>query len=231
MAARMRSFFHATNPHTRRRRKTLAAIAGMIILGCVQQLSKRLSTSSTGVSPKVFAEKANGNGAYSYFGKFRINNREQVFFASKHSLGIVNLKPIVPGHVLVIPKEVKPRISDLTREEVQDLFESVTIIGPKIESHYKGTALNIAIQDGKDAGQSVAHVHVHILPRRPKDIEPNDKVYDEIENWDGEKAIPSPKNTKLEVPADEDRRPRSSEEMSKEASELRKLFPDNQPEL
>lgn len=45
--------------------------------------------------------------------------RLQVFFRSRHSLGIVNLKPIVPGHVLVISKRVVARFADLTTDEVR----------------------------------------------------------------------------------------------------------------
>jgi bis(5'-adenosyl)-triphosphatase len=90
----------------------------------------------------------------------------QVFYETQTSFGIVNLKPIVPGHVLIIPKRVCPRLNDLTPEEVSDLFATVHKVAPVIERHYQGDGLNIAIQDGVSAGQTVPHVHVHILPRR-----------------------------------------------------------------
>ena len=57
-----------------------------------------------------------------------------------------------------------------------DLYLSVHEIAPKLERHYGGEALTISIQDGAAAGQTVPHVHVHVLPRRPGDFEPNDKV-------------------------------------------------------
>ena len=43
----------------------------------------------------------------------------------------------------------------MTSEEVKDLFITAHRIVPAIEQHYNGTSTNIAIQDGKDAGQSV----------------------------------------------------------------------------
>ena len=52
------------------------------------------------------------------------------------------------------------------REEHADLFQSVRVVSNVLEKYYSADALNIAIQDGKDAGQSVPHVHVHILPRK-----------------------------------------------------------------
>lgn len=90
----------------------------------------------------------------------------QIFYETSLCYGIVNLKPIVPGHVLIIPKRVCVRIADLTSEEMSDLFSVVQRVGPVIEKYYGGDALNIAVQDGKAAGQSVPHVHVHILPRK-----------------------------------------------------------------
>lgn len=100
-----------------------------------------------------------------HFGPWLINP-VQVFFESSLSIGIVNIKPIVPGHVLIISKRVEPRIMNLTIDEYQDLFNSVRIVCPKLEEYYQSEALNIAIQDGPASGQSVPHVHVHILPRK-----------------------------------------------------------------
>jgi bis(5'-adenosyl)-triphosphatase len=100
-----------------------------------------------------------------FFGPFALNPT-QIFFETSLSLAIVNLKPIVPGHVLILPKRVEPRFLQLSIEEHNDLFHSVRVVSAAIERHYSATAMNVAIQDGKDAGQSVPHVHVHILPRK-----------------------------------------------------------------
>ena len=48
-----------------------------------------------------------------------------------------------------------PRFADMTPDEVKDLFIATHQIVPAIERHYCGTSTNIAIQDGKEAGQSV----------------------------------------------------------------------------
>ena len=54
---------------------------------------------------------------------------------------------------------------DLSEQESIDLWLSVRKVSDVIEKEYGASALNVAIQDGKDAGQSVPHVHFHILPR------------------------------------------------------------------
>lgn len=113
------------------------------------------------------------------FGK-NILNATDIFVKTPLSIGFVNLKPILPGHVLVSPKRVVPRLADMTKDEVTDLFQAVHRIGPVIEKVYKGTALTVALQDGNAAGQSVEHVHVHLIPRRPGDFARNDDIYEQV---------------------------------------------------
>ena len=85
---------------------------------------------------------------------------------------------VANADVLVIPREPHKRLADVPPVELAGLFDVVQKVGMVVEQAYNGDSLSIAIQDGASAGQTVDHVHVHILPRRPRDIEPNDKVYD-----------------------------------------------------
>ncbi|XP_066285104.1 bis(5'-adenosyl)-triphosphatase-like isoform X1 [Branchiostoma lanceolatum] len=133
-----------------------------------------------------------------------------VFFKSRLSIGFVNRKPVVPGHVLVSPLRVVERFGELSSEEVADLFMATQTISGVVEKHFQGTSLTIAIQDGPEAGQTVKHVHVHILPRRSGDFPQNDDVYEALDKHDKEMG--------------EDARWRTEEEMAEEASVLAKYF-------
>lgn len=82
--------------------------------------------------------------------------------------------------MLVAPQRCVERFADLTVEEVADLFSCVHSVAPVIERVFSSTSLSIVIQDGKDAGQTVSHVHVHLLPRRPGDFKRNDDIYDVV---------------------------------------------------
>uniref|UniRef100_A0A671T1W0 Fragile histidine triad diadenosine triphosphatase n=1 Tax=Sinocyclocheilus anshuiensis TaxID=1608454 RepID=A0A671T1W0_9TELE len=65
-------------------------------------------------------------------------------------------------------------------DEVADLFMTTQKIASVIEKHFQLSCLTIAIQDGPEAGQTVKHVHVHVLPRKAGDFEKNDSIYDEV---------------------------------------------------
>ncbi|CAE6421429.1 unnamed protein product [Rhizoctonia solani] len=154
----------------------------------------------------------------------------QTFIRSRLSFGIVNLKPIVPGHVLVVPYRAVPRLSDLTHEEIADVFHTVQKVGDVVQKEYKAEGLTIACQDGPAAGQTVPHVHVHIVPRRFTDFNgDNDKVYPILEAAEGQ--LPSQLQIAGEARAPEPmkvdndgRTPRTAEDMEAEAARLRGLF-------
>ena len=50
------------------------------------------------------------------------------------------------------------------------------------------SAAGAALQDGPAAGQTVPHVHIHVLPRKLGDFEPNDKIYDALDDSSKEDA-------------------------------------------
>lgn len=150
------------------------------------------------------------------FGKFTIP-QSHVFYETEKCAAFVNLRPIVPGHVLVVCKRpgVK-RMSDLYDDEYADLWITVRKVQRVVEEDNGGVASNVAVQDGREAGQSVPHVHVHVLPRKEGDFESNDDVYEELEGWG-----PWRGGKGMEVPEDGERKDRTGEEMEEEAEGYR----------
>lgn len=160
-----------------------------------------------------------------YFGKFVVT--PQVFHLTKYSMALVNLKPLLPGHVLVCPRRIAPRLSDLTSDEASDLFLTVQRVGHMVERVCGASALNIAIQDGADAGQSVPHVHTHILPRKKADMGErggSDAIYGMLEGEKGNVGKHQhemwEERPKFPAVDDRTREPRSEAEMIQEAKML-----------
>ncbi|KAJ7621044.1 diadenosine hydrolase [Roridomyces roridus] len=151
-----------------------------------------------------------------------IDVSRQAFYRSTLSYAIVNLKPIVPGHVLVLPTRHVARLADLSEPELSSLMRAVQQVGSVIERVYEADGLTVACQDGRAAGQSVPHVHFHLLPRKAVGDrfagKNNDKIYPALEKAEAEVAQP------FKVDADEDRVARSMEDMEKEATWLKGFF-------
>lgn len=155
------------------------------------------------------------------FGKFIIS-AASIFMRTKSSFAFVNLRPIVPGHVLVSPMRVVPLLDDLSEDEYADLWLTVRNVQNILKQHYTDcSGFNVAVQDGRAAGQSVPHVHVHILPRVVGDFHRNDDVYDHLSEWAPRDELRV--NSTLAVADDKDRKDRTREEMADEASTYRML--------
>ncbi|XP_021279057.1 bifunctional bis(5'-adenosyl)-triphosphatase/adenylylsulfatase FHIT isoform X1 [Herrania umbratica] len=149
------------------------------------------------------------------FGPYKIDSKE-VFYSTPFSYAMVNLRPVVPGHVLVCPRREVKRFVDLTVDETSDLWLTAQRVGGGLEGHHKASSLTFTIQDGPQSGQTVPHVHIHILPRREGDFERNDEIYDAIDVKE--------KEMQETLDLDKERKDRSPEEMSREADEYRSLF-------
>jgi diadenosine tetraphosphate (Ap4A) HIT family hydrolase len=85
-------------------------------------------------------------------------------------LAILDVRPIVRGHVLVIPKVHTVDLTDTPPDTVADLMR----IGQRIAKAARASELhadgnNIAVNDGKAAFQSVFHIHLHVAPRKSGD--------------------------------------------------------------
>ncbi|KAL8142134.1 hypothetical protein V2J09_015166 [Rumex salicifolius] len=158
------------------------------------------------------------------FGPYKVDPKE-VFYSTDLSYALVNLRPVIPAfygwkfvssHVLVCPKREVKRFADLTADEVTDLWLTAQKIGSRLEDYHKASSLTLTLQDGPQAGQTVPHVHVHIIPRKSGDFEKNDEIYDAVDEKEREMA------EKLDL--DKERKDRTLDEMAQEANEYRALF-------
>lgn len=84
------------------------------------------------------------------------------------------------------------RLKDLTPEESIDFFQTVCRVQRMSEKFYNTTASTVTVQDGEDAGQTVKHLHCHVMPRRKGDFEHNDEIYVKLNQHDlqGDESTP-----------------------------------------
>jgi histidine triad (HIT) family protein len=77
----------------------------------------------------------------------------------------LDIQPRSPGHILVIPKLHAPKLADLDDDLVAEVFRATKDVVKMLEKALKPDAFTIGINDGEEAGQVIAHLHVNIIPR------------------------------------------------------------------
>ena len=101
----------------------------------------------------------------------KISNKEipaRIITDTENSIAFLDAFPLSAGHTLVIPKNHYEKIQDMPDEVSVDLFSIVHKIIPKIDKISGATLL--AIHNGKESGQEIPHVHVHLIPRLSDDL-------------------------------------------------------------
>ena len=102
----------------------------------------------------------------SIFYDFERFDENEFFFALRDGY------PVTPLHTLIVPQRHIISYFELNPSERQNLFPFLERQKNKILTEDSTvTAFNIGINDGPDAGRSVHHLHIHLIPRRPGDVE------------------------------------------------------------
>ena len=97
------------------------------------------------------------------FGPITIDDKI-IFYKRKLVFAFTNLKPFLPGHVLLAPTRVEKSYANLTEAEAIEMWISAKNISENLKKYYHTNSVQISIQDGKEAGQTVEHCHIHLIP-------------------------------------------------------------------
>jgi len=95
---------------------------------------------------------------------------DSVFAQSDGSFAIYNRSPVLPGHSLVIPNEKIESLIEMKEEQLESYFSFARKVSSFLMKEFEGEGFDWSLQDGESAGQTVPHLHLHILPRYKNDL-------------------------------------------------------------
>lgn len=90
---------------------------------------------------------------------------ERIIVTNEHALAIRDAFPVSDGHTLVLPRRHIESWFDTTNVEKNALFSLIDYVKISIDIEYEPDAYNIGINDGSAAGQTIFHLHLHVIPR------------------------------------------------------------------
>ena len=109
-------------------------------------------------------------------------------YEDESKLAFMDIGPIRPGHVLLIPKTHYERFTDLPPEVAADLAKVLPALSAAVVRTAGAHGFNLFQTNGRCSGQVVPHVHIHIIPRRENDgaslaWKAGSYGPDELESW------------------------------------------------
>ncbi len=85
-------------------------------------------------------------------------------YEDEHTLAFMDIMPQAEGHTLVIPKEAAITIHDLSDEGAANLIKKVKLVAAAVKKGLDADGITLFQLNGEQAGQTVPHIHFHILP-------------------------------------------------------------------
>ena len=93
--------------------------------------------------------------------------KAEIIFEDDRLIALLDIHPVFPGHVLVMPREHHETLLDLPEALIAPLFSRVKTIARAVEVGLGADGTFVAMNN--KISQSVPHLHVHVVPRRKKD--------------------------------------------------------------
>ena len=84
-------------------------------------------------------------------------------------VAFLDVQPLADGHVLVVPRAHAASVEDLTAAQADALFRAVVRLAGPVREALGAAGTTIGVNNGDATGQTISHVHVHIVPRWPDD--------------------------------------------------------------
>jgi diadenosine tetraphosphate (Ap4A) HIT family hydrolase len=98
-------------------------------------------------------------------------DKSRIILSNNHAIALYDGFPVTPGHSLIIPKRHIASFFEATREEQVAMFDLLAEMRQLLLKENDPDSFNIGINDGLAAGQTVMHLHIHLIPRYAGDTE------------------------------------------------------------
>ncbi|MGL6185835.1 MAG: HIT family protein [Clostridium chrysemydis] len=98
-------------------------------------------------------------------------SKEDYIVENELCFAIYDKFPVNEGHALIIPKRHFPNYFDATSEEIKAMYDLSHKVKEIIDEKYKPDGYNVGVNVDTAGGQTVMHLHMHIIPRFNGDIE------------------------------------------------------------
>jgi diadenosine tetraphosphate (Ap4A) HIT family hydrolase len=96
--------------------------------------------------------------------------KTKILYNNKKFIVLLNMFPFNPGHVMVVPLRHVEKLDELSKDELHEFFWMGAKTVKLVEAAFNPIGVNIGLNIGAAAGASIEHLHLHIVPRYPREL-------------------------------------------------------------
>lgn len=89
----------------------------------------------------------------------------EIIYEDEHAFAILDIMPRTKGHTMVIPKTHAPTLLELADDEIGPVFQAVKKVTARLYQVLAPDGFTVGINHGDVSGQTVKHLHIHVMPR------------------------------------------------------------------
>lgn len=97
-------------------------------------------------------------------------DESRIIEAAREAYAVLDAYPVSQGHTLICTRRHIESVFELSMSEITEIIALVQSAKHRLDREYRPTGYNVGVNVGRDAGQTVMHVHVHVIPRYPGDL-------------------------------------------------------------
>lgn len=112
-----------------------------------------------------------------------------IVYEDEHVVAFLSNRPLNEGHTLVVPKKHYVNIYEISEEEAAYLFKIVKRVAHAVRDATGAEGIRIVQNNGEAAGQVVFHLHVHIIPMKPRNQFSHDGAFRDPANYRDAEAL------------------------------------------
>ncbi|WP_251859467.1 HIT family protein [Clostridium sp. Marseille-Q2269] len=94
----------------------------------------------------------------------------EIIAENRVAFAILDKFPVNQGHTLIIPKRHFKSFFETTEDEIKGMYSLMHEVKEMMDIQYEPTGYNIGVNEGYDAGQTIMHLHIHLIPRYKGDV-------------------------------------------------------------
>ncbi|MFH5880968.1 MAG: HIT family protein [Candidatus Izemoplasmataceae bacterium] len=95
----------------------------------------------------------------------------EIIYENHHMYVIFDSYPVSKGHALIIPKRHIEHYFLATNDEIMSMHDALHVMKNRLDKMYQPDGYNIGINNGEASGQTIFHLHVHLIPRYKGDMD------------------------------------------------------------